>query len=158
MNTVSWHQQMLEQGVDLGAIRAELGNLSTPGAADFRPENWDEPTSNYQVAAGDTLSALAALYLDNAGRWDELWAYQRDERRVGGSPDQIYAGEWLVMPPEALANAKIMMGGSGGTSGEGSGRGPTNGNGTPAQKSNTTAIVVGVGALAALGLLYLATR
>jgi hypothetical protein len=177
--TVSYRQAALENGIDLSGLSADLAGTSTSGAATYRPERWNAYSSGeggyqYQIAAGDTLSALAALYLDDAARWAEIWNLQPSSRTANGSPDEIYADEWMEMPKEAGDNARAWNGGTlpgtaggqsgGGGGGGGGGSGATGetdlgtGTGQPMSKNTKTAIVVVVAALAALGIVYAVTR
>ena len=122
MNTVCFRQACLEEGIELGDLEpmgVQLAGMNTTGAAPFRPERWNDYALadgsegyQYQVASGDTLSALAALYLDNAQRWNDIWTLQAPERTVPGSPDQIFVDEWLEMPAEAGDKAKAWNGGT----------------------------------------------
>lgn len=182
MSTVTFRQELLEQGIDLGQVEEydpetgtgggtgtryteeELANMPElphgtgwPSAVPIRPANWNVPLCTYKLAYGDTLSGLAATYLNSPQRWSEIWAEQSDVMRSTRSPDKLNAGEWIAMPQEALATmlASVERGSGGGV---GITNGTAQGGNGAAKKSNTTAIVVGVGALAALGLLYLATR
>lgn len=174
-NTVSYDQACLENGIDLGAMAVGLAALSTAGARPFRPERWLDHTdiggsAYYKVASGDTLSGLAALYLDNAARWQEIWAVQDADRTTNGSPDEIFTDEWLRMPAEALAAAIALNGGpvshgnvtTGGGGGGGGGTGATDLTDTttakPLSSGTKTAIVVGLAALAALGVVLAVTR
>jgi hypothetical protein len=163
MNTVTYHQACLERGVDLGRVEATLAAIGTAGARPFRPERWNAYSEGaggyqYQVASGDTLSGLAALYLDDPSRWPEIWNMQGAARTQYGSPDQIFADEWLDMPIEAGENARSWNGGElPGTAGKAGSKGLGGGEEPPAAKAKTAAVVVGVGA-AALLVIYLATR
>jgi len=176
MNTVSNRQELLEQGIDLGSIRADLGSdavatlgdAGTTGAGTFRPERWHVYTADgggyeYQIASGDTLSALAALYLNHSARWPEIWNIQHASRRDGGSPDEIYADEWFYMPEEAGLNARAMNGGTlpgtpgGSTPGPGPGPGPGPEPATTT-KSIPTGVYVAGGALLLGVLVWLAVK
>ncbi|WP_437291129.1 LysM peptidoglycan-binding domain-containing protein [Sorangium sp. So ce406] len=55
----------------------------------------------YVVQSGDTLVRIAARYLGDGARWREIWALNQ-ERYAGRSPDVIFPGDTLVMPPEAV--------------------------------------------------------
>lgn len=171
--TVCYRQAMLERGLDLGGLDATLAATGTAGAVPFRAERWNAYSSDgggyqYQIASGDTLAGLAALYLDDAARWPEIWNLQDSGRTANGSPNEIYADEWFEMPKEAGDNARAWNGGTlpGTAGGQGIGPTPTPGptptNGTTPtagmSKNTKTAIVVGLAALAALGVVYAVTR
>jgi len=49
------------------------------------------------VVAGDSLSAIADRYLDDAGRWREIYRLNRDT--VGDDPNSILVDMQLLMPP-----------------------------------------------------------
>ena len=51
---------------------------------------------NYTVAAGDSLSGIAARLLDDASRWPEI--YRLNEAIIGVDPDLIHPGQTLVIP------------------------------------------------------------
>jgi len=180
--TTAQHQNALDQGIELGAVRADLGELppniepgqlepfTGPGAVPFRPERWNAYSQDgggyqYQVASGDTVSGLAATYLGSGSRWNEIWAMQSPERKAAGSADAIWVDEWLEMPLEAGDNAKAWNGGTlpgsaGG--GEDGGEGGTSSELTETEKAEEkkipTAVYV-IGGAAVLGLLaYLAMR
>jgi hypothetical protein len=161
------HQACLEQGIDLGAVSVELMGLHTTGARPFRADRWNAYSENgggyqYQVASGDTLSGLAALYLDSAARWPEIWNLQ-DSRRTnpaaGYSPDRIYVDEWLEMPAEAGDNARVMNGGADlpGTAGHKVAPGEKGIEPATAAKLKKYAPYV-IGGVLALGVLYAVTR
>lgn len=65
----------------------------------------DDDVPMYRVAAGDTLGQLATDYLDDYGRYMEIWYAQPDSRRANGNPNLIYAGESLFMPDDAVSKA-----------------------------------------------------
>ena len=162
MHTVTFSQDLMEQGHDLGSLNVTLAAIGQSGAATFRAERWWQYSPGryqYQIAAGDTLAALAALYLDNGGRWAEIWNLQDASRTQGGSPDQIFADEWMEMPPEAGENAKAWNGGTIPTKGTNGGGGGGGGKEIvePMSSNKKTVLVLGAGA-AALLVLYLATR
>lgn len=162
------HQACLEQGVDLGTLGAiQLGDTHTTGAGTFRAERWNAYSEGgggyqYQIAGGDTLSALAALYLDSAARWQEIWNLQSAERRAASSPDEIWADEWMEMPIEAGENARKLNGGQplpgtagqGGSKGKGGGTEPGDTVGWSTNKKLAVAGAVAGGLL----LIYLVTR
>ncbi|HTN84233.1 MAG TPA: LysM domain-containing protein, partial [Sorangium sp.] len=55
----------------------------------------------YVVQSGDTLVRIAARYLGDGARWREIWTLNQ-ERYAGRSPDVIFPGDTLVLPPEAV--------------------------------------------------------
>ena len=101
---------------------------TTPGAAGFRPGNWDFEQSEYTIAQGDTLWGLATQYLGQGGRWLEIWQLQtkpwgttnaagapylnRYHNKVDPSSKNpgrgIMEGDVLIMPKTAVENAKKM--------------------------------------------------
>ncbi len=191
---VEYRQACLEQGIDLGSVGIQLAGypdgtptlgtlpegmepgqlepFTAPGAVDFRPERWWDPEGDgsiyqYQLASGDTLSGLAATYLGDPNRWEEIWAEQPSDYRAARSPDVVYEGEWRMMPKEAGDNAKQWAGGelpgtqaSGGGEDQGTGGGTTEelGGEEPTaapSKGKTLLIVGGLAALAIVGYLAL---
>jgi len=60
----------------------------------------------YRVARGDHLWGIAARFLGDGFRWDEIWAANRDSDMGGGwrftDPQLIYPGWELVLPVEAM--------------------------------------------------------
>ena len=62
----------------------------------------------YRVQSGDTLSTISKRYLGSAGRYMEIWNAQPSTRTAGKSPNNIIAGEALVMPLEAVDNARAL--------------------------------------------------
>lgn len=79
-----------------------------PGAVPVHADRWDTTTdpATYRVAPGDTLSGLATTYLGEPQRWREIWDMQTPEYKSKRSPDVIFAGDVLRMPPEATENFK----------------------------------------------------
>lgn len=61
--------------------------------------------ARYRVQSGDTLGDLASKYLGSWGRYMEIWNAQPAARRANGNPNLIYAGETLLMPAQAVAQA-----------------------------------------------------
>lgn len=96
-----------------------------PGAVPFRPGNWNFETCSYAPATGDTLSGMAATYLGNPNRWQEIWNMQPDQfrwthtpdgictaaqkARPGGCQDFVPDKTFLLMPAEACDRAKKML-------------------------------------------------
>jgi hypothetical protein len=64
------------------------------------PTLWSPPNV-YHVQAGDYLVKIAATYLGDGARWPEIWALNK-QRFPGRSPDELFVGDTLVMPPEAV--------------------------------------------------------
>lgn len=60
----------------------------------------------YMLQNGDTLSGLAQTYLGAYTRWKEIWAENPELSAQGRSADQLFVGETLKMPPDAIANAR----------------------------------------------------
>jgi len=60
----------------------------------------------YRVARGDHLWGIAARFLGDGFRWDEIWAANRDRDMGGGwrftDPQLIYPGWVLELPAEAM--------------------------------------------------------
>ncbi|MGE3857732.1 MAG: BTAD domain-containing putative transcriptional regulator [Dehalococcoidia bacterium] len=60
----------------------------------------------YRVTRGDHLWGIAARFLGDGFRWDEIWAANRDRDMGGGwrftDPQLIYPGWELVLPVEAM--------------------------------------------------------
>ena len=81
----------------------------TPGAVPVRPENWKLDTSTYVLSWGDTLTGLAVTYLGNGGRWREIWDAQPGSFRESNKPDKLGVGQALLMPAEAVANARVLV-------------------------------------------------
>jgi nucleoid-associated protein YgaU len=63
-------------------------------------DNTGSPVGPYQetvtVVAGDTLSAIADRYLNDPGRWQEIYNLNRDT--VGANPNHIVSDQVLQMP------------------------------------------------------------
>ena len=76
-------------GNDPGLIRPGL-TLTLPGPI---------AATHYKIAAGDTLSGIAAAF-GTAGGWPALYAANR--RAIGPDPDVIRAGTVLVIPHSGL--------------------------------------------------------
>jgi nucleoid-associated protein YgaU len=77
--------------------------LEPPPPADPPPPGptvW-EPPNIYHVQAGDYLVKIAQVYLGDGARWPEIWALNK-HRFPGRSPDELYVGDTLIMPPEAV--------------------------------------------------------
>lgn len=70
-------------------------NPSTPAIAEAVPADWAE----YTVRPGDTLSSLAAKFLDDPNRYLELFDANRE---VLASPNDLRPGTVLVIPGIAL--------------------------------------------------------
>lgn len=62
----------------------------------------------YRLQSGDTLSGMARTYLDDPGRWKEIWNVQETAIKTGKSPDKLNAGMVLNMPPEAQKKARAL--------------------------------------------------
>ncbi len=107
------------------------GGAGTPGPTSFRPGNWDQTASpaEYVIAQGDTMVGIAALYLGDGSRWTEIRDIQvNNDGTLGPNGPYLnhYNSKWypgstapgsyfrqgavLLMPPEALAKAKQLMG------------------------------------------------
>ena len=85
----------------LPELEADL--LEPPPPADAPPPGptvWEAPNI-YHVQPGDYLVKIAATYLGDGARWPEIWALNK-HRYPGRSPDELYVGDTLVMPPEAV--------------------------------------------------------
>lgn len=63
----------------------------------------------YTVKAGDSLSSIAARFLGQAYRWNEI--YELNKSVVGPDPDKIYPGQVLVIPTAPGNNTGIIGGG-----------------------------------------------
>ena len=61
------------------------------------------------IAAGDTLSGLAATYLGSPARWKEIWNLMPAQFRFSHSPDVITPGDVFNMPDEARDNLKAWL-------------------------------------------------
>jgi LysM repeat protein len=59
--------------------------------------------TTYQVEAGDSLSAIAADQLGDAGRWREIYDLNRDQV---ADPNRIYPGQVLKLPADAESEAE----------------------------------------------------
>ena len=82
-----------------------------PAAVTVRPDNWNmslQPAT-YRIAAGDTLSGLAATYLGSPMRWKEIWSLMPAQFRFANSPDKIMPGDVFLMPDEARDNLKAWI-------------------------------------------------
>lgn len=55
--------------------------------------------SRYSVRAGDSLSKIAKNYLNDAGRWREI--YKLNEKELHGNPNKLAIGQQLVLPVRA---------------------------------------------------------
>lgn len=87
---------------------------TTPGAVPVRPERWnfDVDPATYMLASGDTLVGLSKTYLNDPEgvRWKEIWNMQTsDFKQKRPSPDVLFVGDILRMPPEATANIKAFL-------------------------------------------------
>ena len=82
-----------------------------PAAVTVRPDNWDLslPPATYMIAAGDTLSGLAATYLGAPNRVMEIWSMQPADFRLNNSMDKINPGQIFNMPDEARDNLKAWL-------------------------------------------------
>lgn len=86
-----------------------VNSPSTPGAVPVAPQyawNFTSAPATYTLQSGDTLSGLAATYLGNGKRWNEIWAVQTSAYKSQRDPDHIYVEDIINMPDEAAANAK----------------------------------------------------
>jgi len=89
---------------------ATVPGFTWPAAVPIRPANWNLDRQDYQLAPGDTLSGLAATYLGTPQRWREIWDVQPQSFRWSRKPDQLYAGEWILMPDDAVATLLAALG------------------------------------------------
>jgi hypothetical protein len=82
-----------------------------PAAVTVRPDNWnmDLQPATYTIAAGDTLSGLAATYLGSPARVMEIWNLQPQQFRFTHSMDEIFPGDVFLMPDEARDNLKAWL-------------------------------------------------
>ena len=74
-----------------------------PSAVPVTEASWDtsQQPAKYKTVFGDTFSGLAATYLNDPARWQEIWDVQSQEYRWSHNADDLATGEWLVMPDEA---------------------------------------------------------
>lgn len=69
---------------------------TTPGAVPVVCGAWDG--SNYRLQAGDTYVGLAATYLGDGARWQEIWTLNKSQHP---NPSVIFAGQVIKMPASA---------------------------------------------------------
>ena len=54
-----------------------------------------QPTRDYTVKSGDSLSKIAKQFYGNAGEWDKIYQANKDKIK---DPDMIYPGQKIVIP------------------------------------------------------------
>jgi len=86
---------------------------TTPGAVPVCESCWnfDVDPATYTLGGGETLVGLSKTYLRDAHgtRWREIWNFQTAEYRSQRSPDTIFVGDILLMPPEATENMQAYL-------------------------------------------------
>jgi murein DD-endopeptidase MepM/ murein hydrolase activator NlpD len=89
----------------LGTQRPFGGRVSGVGAT-TAPWAWVQGVGMYTVQSGDTLSGIAAKYLGDWSEYRYIWQAQDDAyRTLRGKPENIRAGDRLVMPDAASDKA-----------------------------------------------------
>ena len=101
-----------------------------PAAVDVVPGAWNlsADPATYIIQAGDTLAGLAATYLGDPARWQQIWNMQPQSFRFSHSPDVIFSGQVFLMPQEAADNMRTFLA-------AGSPEGSTPGSLTPSQQT-----------------------
>jgi LysM repeat protein len=86
-------RELADQTASRGVLLSELA----PGAP-----------STYTIKRGDTLWAIATLYLKSPWRWPELWGMNREQVR---NPHLIYPGQTLELVRTAEGRAQLVVSG-----------------------------------------------
>ena len=102
-------RQPRPKGGPLPSVEGDIPAPRTPGAVPVRREQWRLDRGEYVVAPGDTFVGLAATYLGSGGRWPELYKAQSAAYREAHEPGDLGVGTVLVMPAEAVQNAKALL-------------------------------------------------
>lgn len=71
-----------------------------PDKAAASPELRPDAPDRYVVVAGDTLWSIAARFLKDPWRWNELWASNKDQF---ANPNRIFPGDVIVLNRKAVA-------------------------------------------------------
>ncbi len=80
-------------------LYGELVKLAHAAGLQLDTPPWaNQQHRTYTVKPGDSLSAIAAEFLGNAGRWHEI--YDMNKQLIGGDPNLIHPGQVLVLPNE----------------------------------------------------------
>jgi|GEM_PF-40770 len=85
------------------AEKVAAGGVALSDLAANAPES-------YSVQRGDTLWAIAALYLKSPWRWPELWGMNQTQVH---NPHLIYPGQTLILVRNAQGQARLQVAGPG---------------------------------------------
>ena len=76
--------------------RTEKLQRETARKADVMEKKAEAAVKKHTVVAGDTLSAIAKKYYDDAGKYMKIYEANKDV--IGDNPDLIKPGQELVIP------------------------------------------------------------